>query len=221
MAEFLTYQKFVKKERAEELIALLAKHEIKAVFEDNTPSLGDSFGTSYEADFAVKLHAEDFEKANQILLEDSVGDLDAIDRDYYLFSFSDEELRDIVAHRDEWNPFDFLLAQKLLKERGHEINQDQLNELRQQRIAELSKPEPKQIGAIVAGYIMAVLGGVLGIVIGGYLTTYKRTLPNGDRVYHYSQDDRKHGKRILCLGIFFLVFWILCWLLKWHEAFLS
>jgi len=221
MAELLTFQRFAKKEQAEELIALLAKNDVAAGLEDNTSSLGESFGTSYDAAFAVKLPADDFEKANRILIEDSVSSLDAIDSDYYLFSFSDDELREIVAHRDEWNAFDFLLAQKLLKERGHEINQDELDKLRQNRIAELSKPEPKQTGAVIAGYIMAVLGGLIGIVIGWYLSTYKRTLPNGDRVYHYSEDDRRHGKRILYLGIFFVAFWILCWLLKWHETFLS
>lgn len=221
MAELLTFQRFTKKERAEELIALLAKNDLVSVLEDNTSSLGDSFGTSYDAEFAVKLRAEDFEKANQVLIEDTVSDLDAIDKDYYLFSFSDVELRDVVAHRDEWNAFDFLLAQKLLKDRGHEIDQDELDQLKRERLAELSKPEPRQTGAIIAGYVMAFLGGLLGIVIGWYLSTYKRTLPNGDRVYHYGEDDRKHGKRILYLGIFFVVFWNLFWLLKWHETFLA
>lgn len=42
---------------------------------------------------------------------------------------------------------------------------------------------------------------MLGIFIGWFLTTYKKTLPNGERVYEYNENDRKQGRRILFIGI--------------------
>lgn len=208
-AEFVTFQRFSEKLNAEQLIALLDKHQIETVLEDNTSSLDSSFGGSgLGSDYAVKLRQADFEKANHILIEDSIADLDSIDKDYYLISFTDDELRDVLAHRDEWSTFDFLLAQKLLKERGSEVNQETLDQLKQQRIAELSRPEPRQTGAIVSGYVLALLGGLVAIVIGGYLFTHKKTFPNGERVLVYSESDRAHGKRIFYLGIFCAAFYI-------------
>jgi hypothetical protein len=220
--EFVTFQKFSDKQSAEQLAALFEKHQLENEVEDISSSLDGTFGSqTFENNFAVKIRQSDFEKANHILIEDSIADLDAIDKDYYLFSFTDDELRDILAHRDEWNAFDFLLAQKLLKERGHEVNQNELDTLKQQRITELSRPEPKQTAWIVAGYFMAVLGGWLGIIIGWFLSAHKKTLPNGDRVYNYSGSDRMHGRRMLYIGIFFAVLWKLLWFLRWQETYSS
>ena len=51
-----------------------------------------------------------------------------------------------------------------------------------------------------------VTAPVDSVSFGWHLSTYKKTLPNGDRVYGYSQSDRKHGNRILIIGaICFLV----------------
>jgi len=46
------------------------------------------------------------------------------------------------------------------------------------------------------------------------LLTYKKALPNGTRIYVYSNDDRKHGNRILIIGVVFLVIWLLYRFLK-------
>ena len=52
-------------------------------------------------------------------------EIEVIDDDYYLLSFSDDELIDVVSKSDEWNKFDVSLAKKLLKERGNEITNDE------------------------------------------------------------------------------------------------
>jgi hypothetical protein len=173
--EFVTFQKFSDKESAGQLAALLEKHQVECILEDNSSSLDATFGSqAFENNYAVKIRQADFEKVNHILIEDSIADLDAIDKDYYLFSFTDDELRDILAHRDEWNAFDFILAQKLLKRRGSEVSEEQLDDLKQQRIVELSQPEPTQTAWITAGYIMAFMGGLLGIFIGWFLSSHKK-----------------------------------------------
>lgn len=207
--EFITFQRFGDKQSAQELMKLLDQHHVESQFEDDSTELDAQLGGGGFANYyTVKLRHQDFEKANQILIEDAVEDLNSIDKDYYLFGFTDAELHDIVAHPDEWNPFDFLLAQKLLKERGQEIKPEEIKILQQQRIAELSKPEPSQTLGIIAGYFFALLGGLVGIIIGWFLSSHKKTLPNGDRVYNYSESDRRHGKRILYLGLFFFILWI-------------
>ena len=131
-----------------------------------------------------------------------------------MLSFTDEELIDVIEKSDEWNRFDVQLAQKLLKERGNEITTEQINELKKQRIIELSKPEEGQNVYIIIGYVCALLGGLLGIFIGWHLLTYKKTLPNGNRIYAYSDNDRKQGNRILILSGIFIVIWIIYRILK-------
>ncbi len=127
---------------------------------------------------------------------------------YYLFDFTDEELIEVVAKPDEWNQLDYLLALKLLKERGKEVNPILADKLREHRIEELAKPEVSQKGMIYSGYALAVLGGIIGIGIGWTLSSQKKTLPNGNVVYVYSESDRKHGNRILWIATISFVLWI-------------
>ena len=213
--EFLIFQKFNTESQAVNFGSLLNVNRIEFLIENISinfdPILSNNeFGKEY----CVKIKKDDFEKANDILREKAKTEINEIQDDYYLLSFTDEELIDVIEKSDEWNKFDVELAQKLLKERGNEITTEQISELKKQRIIELSKPEEGQNVYIIIGYVCALLGGLLGIFIGWHLTTYKKTLPNGNRIYAYSENDRKQGNRILILGTIFIVFWILYGILK-------
>lgn len=208
--DFLTYQKFSDKSEAVELTDLLTENNIDFIFEDTSASFDPSFANNQiNKEFRVKLKKQDFDKADKIMLSISATQLDNIDKDYYLFEFKDEELIEVLTKSDEWSKFDYLLAQKILKERGQEVNEKFLETLRKQRIEELAKPEENQKTWIIAGYVFAFLGGLLGLFIGWHLLSHKKTLPNGERVYGYSVEDRKHGNRILIMGIVFLIIWTL------------
>jgi len=207
---FLTFQKFNTKDEAVELADLLKANSIDFLLEDASTSFDPTFSNNeINKEFRINLKQIDFDKADKLLITTSTIEINKIDKEYYLFQFSNEELFEILEKSDEWSKFDYVLAQKLLKERGQDINENMLESLKRQRIRELAKPEENQKGWINAGYIFAVLGGLLGIFIGWHLNTHKKTLPNGNRVYAYSTNDRKHGKRILNIGIIFFFIWTL------------
>jgi hypothetical protein len=213
--EFILFQKFNTENLAADFGRLLNENKIENLLENISinfdPILSNNeFGKEY----CVKIKKIDFERANDILSEKAKAEINEIQDDYYLFSFSDEELIDVIEKSDEWNKFDVELAHKLLKERGNEITDEQINDIKKQRIVELSKPEEGQNIYIIIGYICAFLGGFLGVFIGWHLLTYKKTLPNGNRIYAYSENDRKQGNRILILGGIFIVIWILYRILK-------
>jgi len=206
--DFLTYQKFNDRSEADELQALLIENNIECLFEDSSVSFDPSFVNSeLNNEYRIKLKKEDFEKADSFLLSITAKQIEGIDQDYYLFEFSNEELLELISKRDEWSKFDYLLAQKILSERGHKVEQKELKLIYEHRIEELSKPEKSQINWIIAGYVFVLLGGLFGLVIGWNLYSHKRTLPNGESIYAYSIEDRIHGKRIVVLGIVCLVFW--------------
>ena len=197
--EFITYQKFDDPVLANELAEQLGQHDIEYYVEEGLRSRAVS------TDWAVKINPADFEKANQLLMADESENITEIGKDYYLFSFSDEELMEVVTKADEWSAFDVVLARKLLSERGKSISDEAISILNKKRIEALKEPDPPQTYWIVIGYICAFCGGLLGIFIGWYLTTFKKTLPNGEKVYEYSEGDRKHGRAIFYIGIIVLV----------------
>jgi len=211
--EFITYQKFDDPALAEELTEQLEQHSIEYNIEEEStgfdPSLVMNNETKY---YAVKIKSADFEQVNDLLKQNEETNTDEIGKDYYLFSFTDDELMDVVTKADEWSAFDVVLARKLLAERGKEINDQKIAAIQEQRIEELKKPEASQLTWIIVGYLIALSGVILpffisaiGVFIGWHLSSYKKTLPDGERVYGYSETDRMHGKRIFYLGIIVFV----------------
>jgi hypothetical protein len=207
--EFLTYKKFYEKEPVDALTKILSENEIEFELAEDRESLDSLYGDKlFKQQFYVKLKKDDFKKADSLLLDESAKELVNVDKDHYLYAFTDEELFDILSKPDEWNEFDYQLSQQILKERGKVINADTIDLLRKQRINELAKPEEGQRNWIYAGYLFSMLGGLLGIFIGWHLSTFKKTLPNGEKVYGHSQNDRRHGKRIFIIGLIMFIVWV-------------
>lgn len=206
--QFLTYQKFTDESEAKELSDLLTKSNIEFLYEDNYTSIDTTFTNSeLNKEYRVKLKKQDFEKADSMLLNIAEQQLDTIDPDYYLFGFTNQELIDILIKSDEWGKLDYLLAQKILKDRGQEVTTTSLESLREKRMDELGKPEDSPKAWIIAGYILCISGGYVALFIGWHIVSFKKILPNGDQVNGYSLEDRKHGKRILILGMVSLILW--------------
>lgn len=202
MTVFITYRSFQSKPDFEAFIAILEAHSITYETEDYpTNFISDKINGSFNHEYQVKLEQINFQKVDEIFKRHAEKQLDTISPDYFLFSFSIEELKEVIRKQDEWSPLDVVLAQKLLSEKGVQLSEAAIRESTQNRLEELSKPEKKQTFWIVFGYIFALLGGFLAIIIGLHLALYKKTLPNGDKVYNYSEADRKHGKRIFVIGM--------------------
>ena len=201
MSEIVAFKKFTDVVQARELKEFLQKNNIECYLADNEPSVDSFIIGSPMTDYEVKINQEDFEKAAKLVEERFAGMLNNIDPDYYLFSFTNEELYDILLKQDEWNEFDYLLAKKLLTERGKTVDEDMLNSLKKQRIADITKKDPNENVWMVAGYIFSLLGGFIGIIIGYMLWKSKTSLPDGKSVYSYTKKGRSHGFNIFCIGI--------------------
>ena len=188
--------------QAQELETLLNENNIKTVLADNIAPVDITFsGSTLLNEYEIKIDASNFEKAEAVLEKDAESLLEKMDQDYYLLSFTDEELYEVLIKSDEWSVFDYKLAQKILTNRGKTIDHEMLASLKKERLNILSKPEENQRPWIIAGYLFSFLGGGIGIVIGYSLWTSKKTLPNGERIYSYNDADRKQGKTIFIIGL--------------------
>ena len=206
MDAFQQYQSFASEEVAQPLLRLLQAHGIATETGVDRLDFDVNFANNpTDTRFVVRLRAADIEKARQ--LEDLENDRLAANAapDHYLFSFTDEELFDVLTKPDEWNSYDVTLAGRILRQRGRVVSADAIQLLRRHRTAEIAKPEPTRKAWIVAGYLSAILGGIIALLIGWHLYSHKKPLPDGSRVYAYAPSDRVHGFRILLLGIFGLL----------------
>ena len=201
--EFQPYQEFVTIAAAAGLVQLLEAHGIAFQTHQSTVLPADTVGFTFnEAGqrLVVRLLPQDFARVTQLREASFEAGLDEVSPDHYLFSFSDEELVDILAKPDEWSPFDYVLARKLLRERGLEFSQPEADALRAQRATALAEPARVSRWMLGMAYFSAVFGGVLAIVFGWFLHAHYRTLPDGRRSYIYAPADRYHGLRLMVLG---------------------
>ena len=210
MENFLRYRKFIYKEDALELIKILKDNDIDYQLEENPIGIDANFGADVNNnEFILKIDKNVFGKVEKLEEELMKSNINNVDENYYLYEFSDEELIEIIIKKEEWNKFDYLLAQKILKDKGKEINSDLLNVIEKQKIEELTREEKLPKMWIYFGYFFAVIGGFLGVLIGYYIMTYKRTLSNGESVYLYKKEDRKQGQNILICSIIGIAFWLI------------
>ena len=216
--KYLTFRRFNDPEDASDLLATLDSNNIPYLIEDASPSFDVTFaGNTFDKEVHIKLRPSDFESTEELLLNNTKVSTDELPKDYYLLEFTNEELIEILMKPDEWSPTDYKLSQQILKERGKEVDAEFISTLKKKRYEELSKPEESQKNWIYAGYIFALIGGLFGLFIGWHLTTFKKTLPNGQRVYGYVESDRKNGRIILILGLIFSAIWLMVGLKDYYR----
>ncbi|GGD76284.1 hypothetical protein GCM10011514_45360 [Emticicia aquatilis] len=206
MEEFKKIKSFNDEAQFNDLLEILKRNDIPFQTEAYRERMDSVSLISLPPEFIVKVTSDKFARVFEILDEVASKEVFEVDKSHYLFTFSDEELYDLLAKPDEWSAFDYQLAQKILGERGKQVDKEFLKSLKKARIEALAKPEPKQGNNIRIGYAFALLGGLIGIAIGWNMMTSKKILPNGEQIYSYQEVDRKHGKRIVILGsIMFVV----------------
>lgn len=221
-SDYKQFQVFNNIETLNTFTNLLSDNKIDFEVENNSKIFDPSFANNdFEKEYIVKIHPNDFEKVYDLEEEIIKNEIQNTPEDYYLFDYNNSELLDIVNKRDEWNAFDYYLAKKILNDRGNHITEEKIIEIKKERIKELKKPTEIKSIWIILLYLITILGiflplfiGLSSIIYGYFIRNMKKTLPNGESVYQFSEKDRKHGSVFLFGGIFFFIFWILFFALK-------
>lgn len=221
------FRKSINKSIIDDIAQILEEHHIPFKQIDNENYFDATFvNDPSKIEYQILIDPSDFEKAEEIITDYYSRNLE-IPEDYYLKEFSDEELKDIIFKKDEWNEFDYEVAKKLLKDRGIIISEAEVNRINKERLELLknSYDKPEDVKNLITfGYIFAIIGCLASLVIGFLLfisygislviLKLQKQLPNGERVYYFREEDRRHGKRILIISIAFTVIWTIIFAVK-------
>jgi hypothetical protein len=210
MSDYKTYMSLTDLESAFEITTILTNKGIPFKVEDTSKNFDASFSMN-KADKSIMifLDPKDFEKANSIIDNELVLNKNEINKEHFLYSFSTDELLDVIKNTEEWHPLDVKLAKEILKDRNYNLSDEVLHTLKKEKENELKEPEKNDIAWIIIGYLFSVLGGFIGFFIAYHLMTNKKTLPNGESIYSYSKSDRLHGRNMLIIASLSLLFFIL------------
>jgi hypothetical protein len=201
MNEFVLFQSFFTEDEAGYIIEQFREKGIDYRLDRSKELLDKALiGENLEKKFFLKIRSSDFSAATHVLDARILQNITALEKDYYLFSFTNDELIEILSKPDEWSRQDFLIARKILDERGEHISEDVINDLKSKRINELGREESEPVLSIIAGYILALLVSIVGLFFGLAFLTAKKNIPNGKKVFTYSKSTRKHGRNIVILS---------------------
>jgi hypothetical protein len=206
-SKLITFRRIPTFEEAKDIETLLNAAGINTELIDDIPAVDVTFTSRTDQNPVIlKIKAEDFDKAQKFIETYDQEIIEGLADDYYLFQFNDEELFDIIHDPEDWGNLDYQLAQSLLRKKGHTIDNEALIKIKEEKLAQSARPESVSKTLINLGYFFALLGGFIGIVIGYSICYSKKTLPNGEQIFVYNQENRRHAKNIFHLGIiFFLV----------------
>jgi len=215
MNEYTSFQSFSSEEEADVLIDLLAQNGIDSVLVRSKPVADEVIiGSDLDNRVYIKIKRSDFKHANQVIEEQIKENISQINEDYYLYSFSNGELLEIINKSDEWSKQDFFIAKKILAERNVPLSDEAISEITWKRVTEISQPEKSPGSWIILGYFLAFFGGLFGLLFGLPYMTAKKILPDGTKVFVYDHGTRTHGRNIFiisCVSIFLSLVFGLEW----------
>jgi hypothetical protein len=211
-ATFLTFQRFNDPALAEAVAEKLKENGIDYRIQgDGGPVEAMLITTTAVPSVSLQIPGHEFPRAHTILETFYAGQLGDVDPDYYLYTFIDEELMEIVSKPDEWGHFDYVLARKQLADRGKPIDDAEAAELRRVRLKQLADPNYIADDGSLRSPISRT-----PVVFSHLVASHARTLPDGKQVYSHSPAQRKRARTLTLVVVLALVLFLLKMLLQRH-----
>ena len=117
--QFEAFQSYSDIELVNQITEKLQQNQIEFIIDKSKPLLDSGLvDTSFERDIHIKLKRKDFQKGHKVLEDFYKPQLEGIDADYYLFSFSNDELNEIISRPDEWGLFRLPVSTKIIERPG-------------------------------------------------------------------------------------------------------
>jgi hypothetical protein len=206
---FLTFRKSTNESEITAIAAFFDQHNLGYELEDNSLLFDPTFSQSiFNHEYRIKIDPDNFERAENLLMEQARNELQNVASNHYLFGFSEQELLDVIRKKDEWSAFDFSLAQNILLQRGIEFSNAEIAQMELSRINQLSEPATTNGKWITLAYLLAIIGSPIGAFVGWLYLSQKRTLHNGTEVFAYNDYTRNQGRKILRIGLIGTLVWM-------------
>ncbi len=221
MANLVTIQSFSAPEDALEWVNLLKAHNIPYHWEEDLPGFDHSFAfnkSSIIYNYLLRVPQTHVLQAREVLSEIAAEHVSQYSEDHYLYSFELEELYEVLERPDEWSPEDYILAQRILEERGRPMSNKDIQTLYEARLDEIRRPrrmDKNWINVAYAGAVMGIFLGIFGLaaIMLAWSMLFKKTDPTGQKFYVYDLETRTHAKRILLIACIASALWALAFYL--------
>jgi hypothetical protein len=208
--EFVIFHKFADYENLRDFSDLLSSMGIENRMQDNNHSYVSIVGyNEIDIPYGINIRQKDFPQADLLLETFYQDQVPGIDRDYYLFSETDEELLQIIRQPYDFGKLDLVLARHILNERGISVSEKDIKDSKEAQVASEMKIIPVSRLKLFFGYFLALVFPIAGVIIGISIYYNRTLLPNGERFYLHKPSDRRQAKIIILICILYLPVFVL------------
>tara|TARA_R110002049_G_scaffold294590_5_gene481310 strand:+ start:10666 stop:11313 length:648 start_codon:yes stop_codon:yes gene_type:complete len=200
--QYIEFKRIPFHDEANAISEILSSHNIAHKIESTKPSFDITFSNSDLTDYIIKVKESQFEEVTVLFEANTANEI--LEDNYYMNSYSDNELIEILSLANEWSNYDLHYANMLIKQRGLVFSDEEIQEAKASALKEQKKPKKVEPILIFIGYLCSIFGGWLGFLV-AYRLKYKFKLVNEtEKVPYYDTKSRSHGKVML----YIFVFWV-------------
>lgn len=206
----VTLYSFSNREDATNAILVLKQHGIDYEIDDSAPSV-DPFFAYNTAAYSIHLKVREKDEAKALEListsftEHISDEIENVTSESLMEKYSNEELKEVIRKKDEWDEDDIIRAERILAARGIILTQEEKEQLWQQRLEETMQPQKGNIGWLLLGFTVALMGGLFGVAIGASYFFLKKRDMLGRRHYMFDHTTRISGLCMMLIGITVMV----------------
>ena len=143
MAHLINYQTFPTLQDAAGLIELLEEHQIPYEIDDSSMRFGLlGNDNTLETGAIIKIQASDVEKVKKIDVQNAPIEFTA---NHYLYTFSDNDIMDILVNPEEWTDEEIELAKEIAKQRNLQLTAEAVKYSRRKSYTEREKKIREQV----------------------------------------------------------------------------
>jgi len=195
MEETSTFAKYYTAEDAQFLVDLLQRNGSPYEMSHEVNQLDNIYiGDSIDQLYLLKIPPGQFMTVNRLLTEQAKLDFNTESFTHYFDSFDNDELVEVLNEPNDWNAYDVEVARLFWGKKNLGSSQD----ITALEYSTSYSPERLKTEWIVLGYLISF--SAMGIFAGLAITTGKKTLQNGTKVFLYDEASRRHGGIMIILG---------------------
>jgi len=163
MDEFIEYQRFMTLGDASFLIDLLDANQIPFKIDDSATRFDLAAKTinPLEGGIVFQIRQSDKERVDRINFKTTET---ASISDHYMYSFSDNDIIDVVVNPEDWTKEEHILAQEILKQRNLKPTAEIIKSSRKEKIETEKKEQLKQRNLITSGASWFLWIGILSVI---------------------------------------------------------
>ena len=192
------FEKYFSKEAADYYAALFTRAGLECTLEAPKHFFDVLTGANEDLTFFLRMPAANFAQA-QSLIEAAVRKA-GIDEDYYLRSYTSDELRSVLFTPDEWSREDVAAAKILLEERSVTLDITHIDKVKTSIREQEKEKRTISLPVLVLVYLVSPFGIIVTLVAGMFIYFLQDTDRDGNKSYAFSDRYRTHGIVIAVVG---------------------